>query len=115
MKTLIWVGCFLGALIIDILLFPLGVRMGLLPVWAVVIFFPKVLCRKWDVRVVRKAAFAKGMSIRQYVTSIAPPSLIFACEAHKGDRAALKKTLKICVEEDAITKEISSVLFEMYK
>ena len=115
MKALIWIGSFLVYLIINALLHPFGVRLGYILTLAFAIWIPKVLCRKWDVKVVQKEAYVKGMSIYQYVSSIVPPSLITACETRKGNRKALKENLKMCVEENAITKRTSVVLFEMFK
>lgn len=115
MKVLIWIGSFVVYLLINMLLHPLGVRLGYLFTFAFAIWIPQILCRKWDVKVVQKEAYAKGMSIYQYVSSIVPPSLMTACEARKGNRKALKENLKMCVEENAITKRISNVLFEMFK
>ncbi len=76
--------------------------------------------RKLDIKTVEKEAYAKGMSIMQYVTSVVPPSLIIFCEAHKGEPSAIKKNVKMLNDEqesyeDKIPKRILVVLLEMYK
>ena len=115
MKFLIWLGCFLVYMIVNALLHPLGIRLGWLFGLVFAVWIPSFLCKKWDIRTVQKEAFAQGMSIRQYIDSIVPPSLISAFEVQKGNRVALKANLKRCVEENAITKPDSVVLFEMCK
>lgn len=115
MKVLIWIGSFIVYLIINILLHPFGVRLGYLFGLAFAVLIPLFLCKKWDIRVIEKEAHSKGMSIYQYISSIVPPSLMTACEAYKGNHPALKETLKRCVEENAISKPVSKVLFEMFK
>lgn len=115
MKALIWIACSLGLFLINLLLFPFGVRLGYLPVYLILVFLPRYLCKKWDIRVIEKEAHSKGMSIRQYVASIVPPSLMTTCESLKGNSSELKKNLKWYIEEKVITKRISVVLFEMYK
>ena len=73
------------------------------------------LRKKSEIKKVEKEAYSKGMSIRQYVTSVVPSSLITFCEVHKGESSVLKKNLKSYIEENVITKRIAVVLLEMYK
>lgn len=115
MKILIWLGSFLAYLIINMLLHPLGVRLGYIFGLAFAVWIPIFLCKKWDIRTVLKEAHAKGMSGRQYVESQVPPSIITLCEANKGNPVTLKAELKKCVAEGAVSKRISYCLIDMYK
>ena len=120
MKVLIWVGCFLTTVLINLLLLPLNLGLGYGLLYVINVFLPRYLCEKWDIKTVEKEAYAKGMSKRQYVTSVVPPSLIIFCEAHKGEPSAIKKNVKMLNDEqesyeDKIPKRILVVLLEMYK
>lgn len=119
-KVLIWIGCFLGAFLINALLHPLGIRLGYIALPAIIIWLPQYLCKKVDFKTVEKEAYSKGMSIRQYVASITPTSLMDFCEAHKGNKKLIEKNIKRFNEEqetakDRIPKRILMVLLEMYK
>lgn len=118
MKVLIWIGCFLGYITINIILHPLGLRLGYLPTLALVTLgtgLPIFLCKKWDVRVIEKEAHNNGVSVREYVRSKVPPSLMDFCEANKGNRSTLKKTLKSYITNNVISKPIANCLYAMYK
>ena len=79
------------------------------------ILISKKLCKKWDKKTVEKEAFAKGMSIRQYVASVVPSEIIAFCEAHKGDSSVIKRFLEKYVNAREIPKRIALVLLEIYK
>ena len=118
MKVFIWMCCMTIPLGTIALVEDFGFFLGAIPtviLYTIGFNLAYIFCRKWDVRVIEKEAHLKGMSVRQYVSSLVPPSLITACESLKGNSAALKDTLKNCVNEEVITKPISHVLFEMYK
>ena len=117
-KVLISIGCILVyVLIVTTIENEFRFILGALPTMVLfgsMLWLESFLHKKSDIKKVEKEAYAKGMSIRQYVTSIAPPSLITFCEEHKGE-PCLGNNLKRCVEEDVIPKHIAVVLLEMYK
>jgi hypothetical protein len=115
MKVLIWIGCFLVYIAINIILHPLGFRLGYGLTLVLVTLLPIFLCKKWDVRVVEKEAHNNGVSVREYVRSKVPPSLMDFCEANKGNRSTLKKTLKNYITNNVISKPIANCLYAMYK
>ena len=116
MKVLIWIGCILTYIITTISFLLLGFRLGYILTLAILCcYLPDFLCKKWDIRVIKKEASAKGMSINQYVESIVSPSLIASCEKYKYKSTPLRDNLRQCVKEKTITKPMSVVLFEMYK
>lgn len=124
MKVLIWIGCALSLGVITTTLnIKMGIYLGLIPtivLYSTMFWLARTLCDKWDIKTVEKEAFSKGMSIRQYITSVVPPSLIIFCEAHKGEPSVIKKNVKMIndeseVNEDKIPKRILVVLLEMYK
>ena len=119
-KILIWIGCFLGAILINALLHPLGIRLGYIALPAIIIWLPQYLCKKVDIKTVEKEAYSKGMSIRQYVASIIPTSLMDFCEAHKGNKKLIRENVAKFNEaqestKTEIPKRILVVLLEMYK
>lgn len=118
-KVLIWIGCFIGALLINILLHPFGVRLGYIAILAIIIWLPEYLFKKVDIKTVEKEAYSKGMSIRQYVASIVPSSLMNFCEINKGNKRVIKENIKRFKaaqdNETKIPKRILVVLLEMYK
>lgn len=118
-KALIWIGCFVGAILINVLLHPLGLRLGYIALPAIIIWLPQFLCKKLDIKRVEKEAYLKGMSIRQYVASVVPSSLMDFCEANKGNKKLIKENIKRFQEaqdaETKIPKHILVVLLEMYK
>ncbi len=118
MKVLIWIGCFLVYTTINTILYSLELRLGY--VWTVVLvtlvtWLPIFLCKKWDVRVIEKEAHNNGVSVREYVSSKVPPSLMDSCEVNKGNRSTLKKMLKSYVTNNVISKPIANCLYAMYK
>ena len=118
-KVLIWIGCFLGSFIVNLLLLPLGLGLGYGLLYVINIFLPRYLCKKLDIKTVEKEAYSKGLSIRQYVASVVPSSLMDFCEAHKGEKKLIKENIeRFNAAQDAetkIPKRILVVLFEMYK
>ena len=119
-KILIWVGCFLGAILINVLLYPFGVSLGFVALPAIIIWLPLHLCKKVDLKTVEEEAHSKGVSIRQYVASAVPSSLMEFCEENKGNSSTIKKKIKqveeLYIEEgEPIPKRILFTLFEMYK
>lgn len=122
MKFLIWIGGYLLMTLVYVLTYGIFASAGAFILWleaivylSVWIIVSKKLCKNWDIRVVEKEAHSKGLSIRQYIVSIVPPSLIYTCEKLKDNLPALKDNLKKCVEANTIPKRISVVLLEMYK
>ena len=117
-KVLIWIGCYFSlSFLITILKTNFGIWLGFIPtfiLYSVTGWLANTLCKKADIKKVEKEAFAKGMSIRQYVASITPPELIKFCEEHKGEKV-VGKTIKHYVDENLISKRIALVLSEMYE
>lgn len=119
-KALIWVGCFLLSVIINMLLLPFGVKLGYVALPVIVYLLPRYLCIKLDIWEVKKEAESKGMSIRQLVASVVPPSLFGFCEVNKGESSIIKSAIKKFIRENAedenpIPKRYLVVLREMYE
>lgn len=119
-KVLIWIGCFLGLVLINAFLFARGIKLGSIPSFVILFILPQYFCKKLDIKTVEKEAFSKGMSIRQYVESVVPSALIDFCEAHKSEKSLIKENIKTVEEEciearEPIPKRIWVVLLEMYK
>lgn len=116
MKVFIWISTFFTVTLVNVLIgCVIGFRLGGVLLYVACTFLARFLCKKWDIRLVKKEAYSKGLSIKQYITYIVPASLITACEMNQGNRKELKKILKECVSSATINKRTSLILFEMYK
>jgi hypothetical protein len=117
-KFFISIGCIsVYVLIVTTIRIEFRFILGALPTMVLfgsMLWLESFLHKKSDIKKVEKEAYAKGMSIRQYITSVVPSSLINFCEIHKG-KSDLANTIKQYVEEDVIPKHIAVVLLEMYK
>ena len=122
-KALIWIVFYFSlSSFIGILKTNFGIWLGFIPtvaLYSIVGWLVTTLCKKVDVKTVEKEAYSKGMSIRQYVASIVPSSLMNFCEINKGNKRVIKENIKRFKaaqdDETKIPKRIFVVLLEMYK
>ena len=118
-KALIWIGCFLLATIINMLLSPLGLRLGYGLTYIINVWLAIYLCKKFDkntmLKQVQTEAFYKDMTLKQYIPTVVPPQLISFCESNKDDPDFLKKNLKYIPLVKTIPKRYLIALLELYK
>lgn len=117
-KVLIWIGCFLVATLINLLLLPLGLGLGAIPMYLITVVLARHLCKKTDkstyINEVRKEAFSKEMPLKEYIKTVVPSELINFCETHKGETLEIKENFKMFSERKPIPKRYLYVLLEMY-
>ena len=119
-KAFIWIGCFLGASIINGILWEnFGFRLGCILLYVIQISLAKYLCNRFDkstmLKQVQNEAFDKDMTVRQYIHTVVPPVLISFCEDNKDGPDFIKKNLKLIPATKTIPKRYLVALLELYK
>ena len=121
MKALIWIGGYFAMTLVYTLTYGILPTNGFVSWLESVIYLviwiiaSVVLCRKWDIRVVKKEAQKKGLSTEQYITEIVPHDLIEFCETNKGNPSAIRTHLANCARNGIIKRYVVSYLVEFYK
>lgn len=116
MKVLIWIGCILGTLLINILLSPLGIRLGYILMFLILCVLPKYLCKKWDIRMIKKEATEAGMSVSEYAKQGLSEEFLANLEkmCNTVPYEQVKSKLKKYVKEGKLTKGQSIILLDEY-
>ena len=129
MKVLIWMGSFLIAflvsVVIDLLLMPFGIRQGwiirTLIVVALPIFIAKKLCEMYDSKhtskvknKVDKEIEKSGMTKEEYIKANVPALCIEVCERCRGRRVYLESSLLPFLKDKKISKKLYMFLLEEY-
>lgn len=121
MKILIWIGCIIASLIvnvvINVILSPFGIRLGyglrgLLV--AATTFLARYLCLKFEIGKIKTKAEKEGTSEIELVKREIPSSLRCLCEEHRGNEVALESLLDDCVKQGMINKGEAVLLLEEY-
>lgn len=113
MKFLIW---FLAATV-PVYLNMIGITLGGIPtaiLYGILIWLATLLCQKWDLHCINKAASKLGMSSFEYVKTQIPATLLKHIESEKGNPSELKHYLTICVKDRSISKVFADILIDGY-
>ena len=118
-KFLIYIGCFLGTTIINVMLVPFGFKLGIIPMYVLQFCLARYLCNRFDKNTImiamRNEAFSKDMTLNQYIHTVVPHVLIRFCEDNKDDPAFIKKNLKLIPMAKTLPKRYLIALLELYK
>jgi hypothetical protein len=116
MKALIWIGCTLAVVLINILLLPLEMGLGYILMYAILIVLPEYLCKKLDWYRIKKNATNAGMTVSEYgkqgLSQEFLTTLEKLCNTTSYER--VKFLLKKCVKKGKITKEQFIILLDEY-
>lgn len=118
-KVLIYIGCFLGATIINMMLGVFGFRLGSIPMYLILFVLAIYLCNRFDkntmLKQVQTEAFDKDMTLKQYIPTVVPSQLISFCESNKDDPDFIKNNLRFIPMVKTIPKRYLIALLELYK
>ena len=111
MKALIWIGCFLGTVIVNILLLPLELRLGYMLMYANLFVLPSYLCKKLDLHRAMKAVKESGMSVNEYAKQGLSDD--FVAQLPNMAYEKMKSVLKAKKKEGSITHEQYVLLLKL--
>lgn len=121
MKALIWIGCMIASiaamLVVDIILFPFGIRQGYLLRMIYIsagAFIARRICRKNFRKFVEKKLAKEGLTPAEYIRKKVPQKHLEMCEFYRGKNSELDSYLRTLVKDERIPKDAYAILMEMY-